>query len=120
MVGFLMHHQKGHWAFSKGHSNEGELPKEAARRELFDETGLEIERFLPFSPVEENYIFQTENSSIDKQVLYFLAEVMGSIVLQIQEIQEGDWFLLRDAEEQITFPQGKAVCKQVCAYFRST
>ncbi len=83
------------------------------------ETGLEIERFLPFSPIEENYTFQTENDSIDKRVLYFLAEVTGTVVLQVQEIQEGEWFLLQDAEGPITFPEGKTVCRQVCVYLSS-
>ncbi len=41
---FLIQHVNGkHWGFPKGHPEEGESFEQIAVRELFEETGLQIE-----------------------------------------------------------------------------
>ena len=40
---------KSFWGFPKGHMEDGEAPKDAAKREVMEETGLEILRIFDLS-----------------------------------------------------------------------
>ncbi len=109
----LVLHGKGHWAFPKGHAERGESPLEAATRELEEETGLTIVRFLPGSPLEEHYFFTWEGEKVEKWVEYYLAEVSGALSLQKEEVSDARWLSLQEAEELVTFPESKRLCQEV-------
>lgn len=104
----IVHHQKGHWGFPKGHANEGETPHTAAERELVEETGLVVTRFFPFPGLHEHY--QVEGR--EKEVTYFLAEVEGHVIPQLSEIQNAEWFTLEDARARLTYPEGRDVLRK--------
>ena len=106
-------HGKGHWSFPKGHKNRGEEPIETATRELNEETGLEIVRFLPGSPLQEHYFFTHEGEKVDKRVEYYLAEVQGEVALQAAEVTDFRWLSLEEAEAQATFQEAKRLCREV-------
>lgn len=111
---FLIRHRAGHWSFPKGHQNGGESPRETASRELFEETGLSIVKFLPYQEIEEHYIFQRkEGTVIDKRVTYFMAEVKGEVKIQEEELDQGKWVPLAQARELITFEEARKVCTVV-------
>ena len=110
---YLVCHNAGHWAFPKGHSEAEESAQETAERELNEETGLSIVRFLSFPPVEEQYSYTRDNQKVDKTVIYYFAEVNGHVNLQEEEISDGRWLDLLEAQEQITFPEGRALCSRV-------
>lgn len=108
---FLVQHLDGYWSFPKGHREEAEPAKETAKRELFEETGLIVDRFVDHAPLMEEYTFSREGMKIDKEVAYYLAEVSGSPKLQSSEILEGNWFALSDVEGQLTYPATKKTWK---------
>lgn len=110
---FLVQHHAGHWSFPKGKLEEGETPHEAAGRELFEETGLSVVKFLPFEELNEHYIFTFEKKIINKEVTYFMAEVAGQEKLQPAEISQGRWFSLSDAAKMITFKEAHKICVKV-------
>lgn len=109
----LIQHHAGHWAFPKGHADGNETPQEAASRELSEETGLSIKRFLSETPLEEHYFFTFQGQKISKTVQYFIAEVTGRVKIQEAEIKDSHWFPLEKVMEHITFPEGKRLCHQV-------
>ncbi|MBN4066901.1 NUDIX domain-containing protein [Simkania negevensis] len=111
----VVQHNKGHWAFPKGHAEGDEEAVEAAARELFEETGLVVDEWLPLPPLQESYSFDRENDHTDKRVTYFAATVSGDIVLQQEEVVNAIWMALEEAQERITFPEAKELCSKVIA-----
>lgn len=110
---FLVKHQKGHWAFPKGHAEEGETPKETAARELEEETGGKVIRFLDLPPLEEHYSFQSNGDVIEKTNRYFFAEVEGAgSSRQEKEIAACKWLSFEEAIQLITFPEAKKVLQE--------
>ena len=104
----LVKHRKGHWAFPKGHAEEGEKPEESACRELFEETGLKVTALLGPS-FEESYCY----ADVDKRVTYFLAEVSGEINIQPEEIEEVRWLTLGEAHALATFPECRRLINEL-------
>lgn len=110
---FLIHMNAGHWSFPKGHPEENESGLEAAQRELFEETGLQVDHLLSKNSFEEQYFFKREGELIKKKVVYFLAEVSGKPNLQFEEIQAGKWVKGDEAGDLLTFTEDKRLLQQV-------
>lgn len=108
---FLVQHQgANHWGFPKGKGDRGETPLESATRELWEETGLKLEKLIQENPLIEEYTFVRLGQTVHKKVFYFIAEVSGTPVLQHAEIQNGDWVSVNQAEERVTFNESKRSC----------
>lgn len=115
----IIQHHSGHWSFPKGHPEGEETPKQTAERELREETGLSINRFLSDIPLIENYSFAFQGQRIFKTVEYFIALVEGSVVIQELEIKGSRWISLSLAVDSLTFKEGKRVCLQVDEFLKS-
>lgn len=112
----LIQHRKGlYWAFPKGHAEPGESPQLAAERELREETGLSVKRWIASESLHEAYSFLRHGQPIDKEVIYFLAEVEGHVSLQSKEIASSCWVVLSDAPLQITYPESRLICQKTIA-----
>lgn len=115
----LIQHKAGHWAFPKGHPEEGESYLETARRELEEETGIgrvEIDEGHRF---EEAYVFtKRSGKQVSKRVVYFLGEVGTghSVRLQASEVSDYAWDDRDRARERMTFEEGRALLDEVLAY----
>jgi len=109
----LVKHQKGHWAFPKGHPEPNESPQDTASRELKEETGLQVTQFFPLDSLKEFYIFKREGTLVEKHVTYFLAEVEGEVTLQIEELEDFRWISLQEAAKLATFPETKNLPQKV-------
>lgn len=111
---FLIQHRGAkHWGFPKGKGEEGETPLESAARELLEETGLQVVELIEQTPFTEEYIYTRHGKRIHKRVFYFPALVSGHTHLQENEIQDGKWVLLSEAEKHLTFEESKKTCKQL-------
>lgn len=103
------------WEFPKGGLEGGESEREAAARELEEETGLTpgdyslVEGFR----AEERYYFTRGNGSdrrlIQKQVTYFLAEWHQGEVRISQEASRYTWANLGEAQRLLRFPEKRRV-----------
>ena len=111
---FVILHKKGnHWGFPKGHAEGYETPKDAATRELKEETGLEVDEFLLAAPLSEHYTFYRDRQKVIKTATYFPALVSGTPTLQEKEIREGRWLSFEMAMKTLTFSEGRALLNQV-------
>lgn len=112
-VFLILHRSAHHWAFPKGHAMADETPLETAKRELKEETNLEVVRVLQESPLIEQYHFHRDSQKIIKKVFYFLAEVQGEVILQQEEVREGKWMSLQEALVQLTFKEARSLCAEI-------
>lgn len=111
----LIQHHSGYWGFPKGHQDPHETPQQTALRELFEETGLQVKHFLFEEVLSETYFFTFHGEKIHKTVHYFIAEVKGKLVIQDKELLDARWVALEEAESQVTYPNGKAICRKLKA-----
>ena len=66
----LVKHKNGHyWGFPKGKAESGEVPHETAKRELREETGLEIKEMISGRLFHETYSFEKGDQKFHKEVV---------------------------------------------------
>jgi len=109
----ILHKHGNHWGFPKGKPDEGEAPIESAIRELEEETGLKVERLLQEDPIVESYTFYRGKDKVYKIVSYFPGVVSGALLLQPEEIRDGKWVHIEEANEVLTFQEAKNICDKV-------
>ncbi len=106
----LLHSKGSYWGFPKGHSiSPEEEPREAAARELFEETALTLERFLDFEPLCEEYAFSRDKVPVEKSVVFFPAIVEGEPVVDGKEILKARWLPIDQAVGKLTFDGTRAL-----------
>lgn len=117
----LVQHGRGHWAFPKGHAEEGESPLEVARRELQEETGITSLTIDERQTFVEKYFYQDEGQLVNKQVTFYPGWVNDQRVTpQAEEILDFGWFSLNEATDRLTFPAGKQVLAELKQYLAIT
>lgn len=112
-VFLIQHNRSGYWGFPKGHAEANETPEQAAFRELKEETNLELVSLIHSEPLKEQYTFILDRRRVFKQVLYYIAEVKGDVILQKGEIHDGGWFPFTEAIARVTHQEGKTLLVQI-------
>ncbi len=96
------------WTLPKGTPNPGETTEETARREVTEETGLEVDIVRPFDDIA--YSFVQGRTRIHKTVHYFLMVATGGDLSQHDhEFDEVRWVAFRDAAALLTFDTERAL-----------
>lgn len=110
---YLILQQKSrHWSFPKGHVERGETEEETARREIREETGLDVSIVRGFRTVNR---FPTCFGNI-KDVVYFLAEAgPGEARVQPEEILSIRWCGFDEALRLLTFSSDREILKKAHA-----
>jgi len=104
----LLHYPAGHWDFPKGHIEKGESEINAAKREVFEETGLKIDTLFGFREVIK-YYFKEHGVLIEKMVVYFLGITEEDKVKLSYEHDGYEWLSYEDALQRITYNTSKKV-----------
>lgn len=127
----VIQHAEGHWAFPKGHKEEGETDRETALRELREETGIIECDILETTPLENVFVIPKEVESKykpkgkpqEKTVTYFLGKVHDttvSIDTSSGEIIDYMWLPYETAFERITYLETRSILTQAFQYITGT
>ena len=91
------------WTFPKGHIEAGETPRQAALREVLEETGYKAVIVRPMIRVK--YAFTFQGNYIKKMVQWYLMKKLGRIGKHdASEILAIRWVSLAKARELVQYP----------------
>ena len=106
----LIQQTKGHWGFPKGHVEVGETEIETARREVKEETNLDVE-------INENKRYTMEyftDKGTYKQVVLFIAKkIRGNEKYQESEVKSMKWMTFEDALKTITYDNTRELFNKI-------
>jgi bis(5'-nucleosidyl)-tetraphosphatase len=113
----LVQHHAGHWAFPKGHAENGETDIQTAMRELHEETGISEVQLLDGICLTENYLFKRSTQTIAKTVRYFIGMVkQRDVRIQVAEIKAYKWVNFEKALGLITFVESRRIITEAHDY----
>lgn len=104
---------RGHrWQLPKGHLEPGESARQAAVREIHEETGVRGRVHSYLGAVE--YQFSEAGRIIDKRVDYYLVEYLGGSPTSYNpdEVSEAAWFPLVEGIRKLTFDNERKLAEE--------
>lgn len=88
----IVQNHDGYWGFPKGGANANEAPKEAALRELLEETGIVVTPEDLGESISYEYSMPTSEGIKDKIVYLFPANVSSKdVTIQNVELKQYKW-----------------------------
>ena len=105
---------KSFWGFPKGHMEEGETPKDAAKREVSEETGFVVELSDEKPLAESRYEILVNKEKVKKTVWFFKMNVVKAFDSEPDdEIEEVALVDYETAINLLTHPEDKKILKYV-------
>lgn len=104
------------WGYSGGSVELDEIVEDAAKRELFEETGLkanELELFGIFSGVDMHYIYPNGDEVSNIDIVYICNDYSGELICQKDEVEELKFFEIDNIPNNISKPLIKVIEKYV-------
>ncbi len=102
----IKHVNSGHWSFPKGHIEEGETETETARREIMEETAIDV----IIDPTFRETVTYCPKKDTLKVVVYFLARAKNvNFKPQKSEIAEIKWVDICYAVKILSYENDRAI-----------
>ncbi len=109
----VRHIRSGCWSFPKGHMEEGETEEETARREIKEETGLDV---LLDTGFRETVTFSPKRGT-RKTVVYFVGMALShELIPQQEEISQLRWLEIGQAAETLSYENDRIVAAKAKAF----
>lgn len=103
----LLYYTAGHWDFPKGKIEAGENEKQAATREIREETCITDVEFLDGFRKKIEYKYRHDKRLVHKEVVLFLAQTHTRQVTISHEHIGFAWRKFDDAMQQLTYSNAK-------------
>ncbi|HEX7032214.1 MAG TPA: NUDIX domain-containing protein [Nitrososphaera sp.] len=103
----LLHYTASHWDFPKGNIEAGENEKQAAIREIREETGITDIEFLEGFRMKIDYKYRHGHRLVHKEVVLFLARTRTKQVTLSHEHIGFAWKKFDDALQQLSYRNAK-------------
>jgi 8-oxo-dGTP pyrophosphatase MutT (NUDIX family) len=103
----LLNYTAGHWDFPKGNIEHGEQEKEAASREIREETGITDVEFIDDFRMKIDYRYRHGKRLVHKEVVLFLARTRTRQVVLSHEHVGFAWKNYDDAMNLLTYRNAK-------------
>jgi len=101
------------WCFPKGHVEPGESPRDAARREIAEETGLAAVRLGREVGLDVYRFYDPRRDrSVVKAVLYFAARTDGGELRLEPGFDEARWVSATEAGRRLGYPAERALVRR--------
>jgi 8-oxo-dGTP pyrophosphatase MutT (NUDIX family) len=105
----IKHVNSGHWSFPKGHVEPDESETDTARREILEETGVEV--IIDSSFRETVTYFPKKDTK--KNVIYFLAKAKNhNFVKQDTEVEDIKWVDMGEVHNILTYENDKTIAEK--------
>jgi len=102
----IKHINSGHWSFPKGHVEAGETEVETAKREIMEETSIDV----MIDPTFRETVTYSPRRDTLKVVVYFLAKAKNvDFVPQEDEIAEIRWVDIVHANNVLSYENDKNI-----------
>lgn len=110
----LLQYPRGPWDFAKGKLKEGEGWREAALRELKEETGLSLNLYKNFEHSYSYTFNDIRGNKVEKTILFFIARApYDSEISLSQEHVDYLWLQYEHARMQLVFENIKHLIDEV-------
>lgn len=110
------------WSFPKGHIEKGETELEAAKREIFEETGIKDLKFIDNFKFTDSYLIkgtlpETKGETVTKKVVYYLCYTNSNCINpDDNEIGNCKWFDFSQALKILKFENQHKLLKQAKSF----
>jgi len=102
----IKHINSGHWSFPKGHVENNETETETAKREIKEETSIDV----IIDPTFRETVTYSPRRDTIKVVVYFLAKARNvNFFPQEDEIAEIKWVDIAHATHLLTYENDKTI-----------
>jgi len=115
----LLRYDAGHWDFVKGNVETNESERDTVTRELKEETGIAVAKFVDGFRVRIEYFYRRQGETIRKEVVFFLVESEISAVKLSFEHVDYAWLNYQQAAEKLTFKNAKDVLQKASAFLQA-
>ncbi|HET7148318.1 MAG TPA: NUDIX domain-containing protein [Candidatus Nitrosopolaris sp.] len=112
----LLHHASGHWDFPKGNIELGEDGFQTARREIYEETGINDIEFVKGFVSNVEYYYKRTDKLVHKRVIFYIAKTNTRKVILSSEHDGYAWMEYNTAINQLTYKNAKLLLNKARAF----
>lgn len=116
----LLYHTAGHWDFPKGNIEVGEDELGAARREIFEETGIQVVNFLEGFRNKIEYQYTRGETLIQKEVIFHIIRTDTRKIILSNEHIGYVWENYDNAVKKLTYMNAKSLLTEAKKFLETT
>lgn len=114
----LKDHKINYWGFPKGHIDPGQTSRDAAIREVLEETGVQAE--IVEKVGDTRYVYTRDGNRIFKVVVIFkMKYISGEPTPQEGEILDARWFSPEVALKTLSFSRDRELLQKALEMLKS-